>query len=58
MKDETARQAKVAAAASQSTSKVVNLAFYRLKRSLQAEGFDLITDADGKVTLVIRAHSR
>lgn len=38
-------------------NKVVNLAYYRLKRSLQAEGFDLVTDQDGKVTLVIR-HGR
>lgn len=34
--------------------KVVNLAFYRIKRNLKKEGFDLITDENGKVTLVMR----
>ncbi len=34
--------------------KVVNLAYYRIKKSLQQEGFDLVTDADGKLTLVLR----
>ena len=34
--------------------KVVNLAYYRIKRSLQSEGFDLISDDDGNLTLVMR----
>jgi len=34
--------------------KVVNLAVYRIKRSLKKEGFDLITNEKGKLTLVLR----
>ncbi len=34
--------------------KVVNLAVYKIKRSLRNEGFDLITDENGKLTLVLR----
>ena len=34
--------------------KVVNLAYSRIKKSLKSEGFDLITDDQGKLTLVLR----
>lgn len=34
--------------------KVVNLAYYRIKRSLKEEGFDLIADDQGKLKLVLR----
>lgn len=34
--------------------KVVNLAYYRIKRSLKEEGFDLIADEHGKLKLVLR----
>lgn len=40
--------------AAESGGKVVNLAFYRIKKSLQSEGFDLISDDDGNLTLVMR----
>lgn len=36
--------------------KVVNLAFYRIKKKLEQEGFDLVQSADGKVKLVMRVH--
>ncbi len=38
--------------------KVVNLAFYRIKRSLKSEGFDLISDNEGNLTLVMRLRSK
>lgn len=34
--------------------KVVNIAYYRIKRSLKEEGFDLIADEHGKLKLVLR----
>ena len=33
---------------------VVNLAVYKLKKSLQNEGFELVTDDSGKLKLVLR----
>lgn len=33
---------------------VTNLAVYKIKKSLRQEGFDLITDKNGKLVLVIR----
>lgn len=38
--------------------KVVNLAVYKIKKSLKSEGFDLITDKNGKLTLVLRMPDR
>ena len=38
--------------------KVVNLAVYKIKKSLKEEGFDLITDDKGKLTLVLRLPGR
>lgn len=38
--------------------KVVNLAVYKIRRSLQAEGFDLLTDKKGRLTLVLRFPGR
>lgn len=38
--------------------KVVNLAVYKIRRGLQAEGFDLLTDKKGRLTLVLRFPSR
>jgi hypothetical protein len=46
------------AAREETDGKVVNLAFYRLKKSLLKEGFELATDEDGKVTLVLRLNNR
>lgn len=40
--------------AEEAGGKVVNLAYYRIKRSLQSEGFDLISDNEGNLTLVMR----
>jgi hypothetical protein len=37
-----------------SKSKVVNLAVYRAQKSLREEGFDLIMNEEGKLTLVLR----
>ena len=34
--------------------KVVNLAVYKLKKSLRAEGFEVTTDENGKLKLVLR----
>lgn len=33
---------------------VVNLAVYRIKKSLKKQGFDLVSDDSGKLTLVLR----
>ncbi len=38
--------------------KVVNLAVYKIKKSLKAEGFDLMTDENGRLTLVLRLPNR
>jgi hypothetical protein len=46
--------AEIAAEHQGDDPKVVNLAYYRIKKSLQQEGFDLITDGQGKLTLVLR----
>ena len=46
--------AQIAAEHEGDDPKVVNLAYYRIKRSLKEEGFDLITDDNGKLTLVMR----
>ncbi len=35
-------------------SKIVNLTYYRIKKNLQAEGFDLIADNSGNLKLVLR----
>jgi len=34
--------------------KVVNLALYKAKKALEKEGFEVIENAQGKITLVIR----
>ena len=44
--------------AANSDGKVINLAYYRIKRSLQSEGFDLISDDEGNLTLVMRVQGR
>ena len=36
--------------------KVVNLNVYRIQRALRQEGFDLIRDDNGKLTLVLRVN--
>lgn len=46
--------AQIAAEHQGDDPKVVNLAYYRIKKSLKQEGFDLITDDQGKLTLVLR----
>ena len=35
-------------------SKVVNLNLFKIKKSLREEGFEVIENPDGKITLVIR----
>ncbi|MCB1166386.1 MAG: hypothetical protein KDK37_01775 [Leptospiraceae bacterium] len=37
--------------------KVVNLNVYKIQRALREEGFDLIRDNNGKLTLVLRMNS-
>jgi len=37
-----------------SANNVVNLGMYRLKKSLQKEGFEIVEDPKGKITLVVR----
>ncbi|EPG75036.1 hypothetical protein LEP1GSC058_0113 [Leptospira fainei serovar Hurstbridge str. BUT 6] len=34
--------------------KVVNLGFYRIKKTLKEEGFEVVEKPDGKITLVLR----
>ncbi|MCB1309610.1 MAG: hypothetical protein KDK30_15580 [Leptospiraceae bacterium] len=34
--------------------KVVNLNYYRIRKSLREEGFDLVDDHNGKLKLVLR----
>jgi len=34
--------------------KVINLAVYKIRRSLREEGFDLLADETGKLTLAMR----
>ncbi|MBE7411929.1 MAG: hypothetical protein L6Q54_02765 [Leptospiraceae bacterium] len=34
--------------------KVVNLGMYKIKKSLLNEGFEVVENPDGKITLVIR----
>lgn len=34
--------------------KVVNLGLYRIKKSLLNEGFEVVENPDGKITLIIR----
>ncbi len=34
--------------------KIVNLGMYRIKKSLLNEGFEVVENPDGKITLVIR----
>ncbi|WP_167882284.1 hypothetical protein [Leptospira langatensis] len=34
--------------------KVVNLGFYRIKKTLREEGFEVVEKADGRITLVLR----
>ena len=46
--------AEIAAENQGDDPRVVNLAYYRIKKSLKQEGFDLITDDQGKLTLVLR----
>ncbi len=41
-------------ASAKSPDKVVNLAVYKIKRSLRQQGFDLRSDEKGKLTLVLR----
>jgi hypothetical protein len=36
------------------SGKVVNLALYKVKKALSDEGFEVVEDPDGKITLVIR----
>ena len=42
------------AASQNAQGKVVNLAYYRIKKSLKEEGFDLVSDEKGKLKLVLR----
>ncbi|GBF49638.1 hypothetical protein LPTSP4_11540 [Leptospira ryugenii] len=35
-------------------SNVVNLALYRAKKALEKDGFEVVENPDGKITLVIR----
>ncbi|MCB1325499.1 MAG: hypothetical protein H7A21_15655 [Spirochaetales bacterium] len=42
------------AAPATADAKVVNLAYYRIKKSLKEEGFDLVSDENGKLKLVLR----
>ena len=39
-------------------SKVVNLAYYRIRRSLRVEGFDLVTDRNGDLRMVMRINNK
>jgi len=34
--------------------KIVDLELYRIKKTLNKEGFDIVTNKDGKLTLVLR----
>lgn len=34
--------------------KVVDLNFYRIKKNLKSEGFEIVTNKEGKLTLVLR----
>jgi hypothetical protein len=38
----------------QNQNNVVNLALYRAKKALQKDGFEVVENPDGKITLVIR----
>jgi hypothetical protein len=38
----------------QNKNNVVNLALYRAKKALQKDGFEVVENPDGKITLVIR----
>jgi len=38
----------------QKKNNVVNLAFYRAKKALEKDGFEVVENPDGKITLVIR----
>ncbi|WP_167884157.1 hypothetical protein [Leptospira idonii] len=37
-----------------SQDKVVNLAMYRAKKALERDGFEVVENPEGKITLVIR----
>jgi hypothetical protein len=37
-------------------SNVVNLGMYKLKKSLEKEGFEIVEDPKGKITLVVRVN--
>ncbi|PJZ55615.1 hypothetical protein [Leptospira barantonii] len=37
-----------------SSSKVVNLGMYKIKKTLREEGFEVVERPDGKISLVIR----
>ncbi|WP_411822159.1 hypothetical protein [Leptospira sp. 'Mane'] len=37
-----------------SSENVVNLALYRAKKALQKDGFEVVENPEGKITLVIR----
>lgn len=38
----------------QKNNKIVNLNLFKIKKSLLDEGFEIVENADGKITLVIR----
>ncbi|MDH5657513.1 MAG: hypothetical protein OEZ34_16485 [Spirochaetia bacterium] len=40
----------------ENTEKVVDLNLYRIKKSLKSEGFEVVTDENGKLKLVLRIH--
>ena len=36
--------------------KVVDISLYRIRKSLKSEGFEVVTDENGKLKLVLRLH--
>ncbi|MCB1173946.1 MAG: hypothetical protein KDK39_10285 [Leptospiraceae bacterium] len=38
--------------------KVLNFTYFRIKKSLEDEGFDLITDENGKLTVILKVPGR
>lgn len=45
---------KISTEGAKKEDRVVSLQLYRLQKSLREEGFDLIKDESGKLTLVLR----
>jgi len=40
----------------QEQDKVVDINLFRIKKSLKSEGFEIVTDENGKLKLVLRIH--